>query len=356
VPSPVFAAARAEAPRAAVERTSLLAIENLQVHFPIRSKVLRRTIGAVRAVDGVSLTLSAGETLGLVGESGCGKTTVSRAVMGLVPVTGGHIVFDGQTISGLSRERLRPYRRQMQYVFQDPFASLNPVRSVGDLVGEPLRIHGLYDEMGGDAWIRRLFEMVGLSPSVAGRLPREFSGGQKQRIGIARALALKPRLLILDEPVASLDVSIQAQVINLLQDLQHELGLAYLFVAHDLSVVKHTADRVAVMYLGRIVEEGDKSAIYDTPMHPYTQALLSAVPRHDVRVREERLILQGEIPSPANPPSGCRFHPRCFKASARCAADTPVLEPHPGIASRRACHHAGPLAARADPVAAGVGA
>jgi len=352
VPSPVFAAARAEAPRAAVERTPLLAIENLQVHFPIRSKVLRRTIGAVRAVDGVSLTLSAGETLGLVGESGCGKTTVSRAVMGLVPVTGGHIVFDGQTISGLSRERLRPYRRQMQYVFQDPFASLNPVRSVGDLVGEPLRIHGLYDEMGGDAWIRRLFEMVGLSPSVAGRLPREFSGGQKQRIGIARALALKPRLLILDEPVASLDVSIQAQVINLLQDLQHELGLAYLFVAHDLSVVKHTSDRVAVMYLGRIVEEGDKSAIYDTPMHPYTHALLSAVPRHDVRVREGgRLILQGEIPSPASPPSGCRFHPRCFKASARCATDTPVLEPHPGLASRRACHHAGPYVAAADPMA-----
>jgi peptide/nickel transport system ATP-binding protein len=342
VPSVVFAEARAQAPRAAIERAPLLAIENLQVHFPIHSKVLRRTIGAVRAVDGVSLTLSAGETLGLVGESGCGKTTVSRAVMGLVPVTGGRIAFDGQTISGLSREQLRPFRRQMQYVFQDPFASLNPVRSVGDLVGEPLRIHGLYEEMGGDAWIRRLFEMVGLSPSVAGRLPREFSGGQKQRIGIARALALKPRLLILDEPVASLDVSIQAQVINLLQDLQQELGLAYLFVAHDLSVVKHTSDRVAVMYLGRIVEEGDKSAIYDTPMHPYTQALLSAVPRHDVRNGGGRLILQGEIPSPANPPGGCRFHPRCFRASARCAIDTPVLEPHPGIASRRACHHAGP--------------
>ena len=321
----------------------------MQVHFPIRSKVLRNAVGAVRAVDGVNLALGAGETLGLVGESGCGKTTVSRAVMGLVPVTGGFIRFDGQDISGLSRADLRPFRRQMQYVFQDPFASLNPVRSVGDLVAEPLRIHALYDEMGGDAWIRRLFDMVGLSPSVAGRLPREFSGGQKQRIGIARALALKPRLLILDEPVASLDVSIQAQIINLLQDLQRELGLAYLFVAHDLSVVKHISNRVAVMYLGRIVEEGDKSAIYDTPTHPYTQALLSAVPRPEAHTREKssRLILQGEIPSPAHPPTGCHFHPRCFKASTRCAVDTPMLEPHPGIASRRACHHAGPYLAAA---------
>jgi peptide/nickel transport system ATP-binding protein len=333
-------------PTVVVASAPLLAIEDLRVHFPIRSKVLRRTIGAVRAVDGVSLTLSAGETLGIVGESGCGKTTVSRAVMGLVPITGGRVRFDGQTISGMSRDELRPYRRQMQYVFQDPFASLNPVRSVGEIVGEPLRIHGLYDEMGGDVWIRRLFEMVGLSPSVAGRLPREFSGGQKQRIGIARALALKPRILILDEPVASLDVSIQAQVINLLQDLQRELGLAYMFVAHDLSVVKHICDRVAVMYLGRIVEEGAKTAIYGSPMHPYTQALLSAVPRHDAAVRghSKRLMLQGEIPSPANPPSGCHFHPRCFRASARCSSEAPVLEPHPGVANRRACHHAGPFA------------
>ena len=342
-PAPVAATAAAPPEHRTVASSPLLVIDNLRVHFPLRSKVLRRAVGAVRAVDGVSLTLAAGETLGLVGESGCGKTTVSRAAMGLVPVTGGCILFDGQPISGLSRADLRPFRRQMQYVFQDPFASLNPVRNVGDIVGEPLRIHGLYDEMGGDAWIRRLLDMVGLSPSVAGRLPREFSGGQKQRIGIARALALKPRLLILDEPVASLDVSIQAQIINLLQDLQRELGLAYLFVAHDLSVVKHISDRVAVMYLGRIVEEGDKSVIYDTPMHPYTQALLSAVPRPEAHARGKngRLILHGEIPSPANPPSGCSFHPRCFKASARCSADMPDLEPHPGIASRRACHHAG---------------
>lgn len=331
--------------RSAAPQT-LLSVENLHVHFPIRSKVLRRVAGAVRAVDGVDLRLSAGETLGLVGESGCGKTTVSRAVMGLVAVTSGTVRFDGQTISGLSREQLRPFRRQMQYVFQDPFASLNPVRSVGDIIAEPLRIHGIYDEMGGDPWIRRLFDMVGLSPSVSGRLPREFSGGQKQRIGIARALALRPRLLILDEPVASLDVSIQAQIVNLLQDLQRELGLAYLFVAHDLSVVKHISDRVAVMYLGRIVEEGDKSVIYGAPTHPYTQALLSAVPRRADAVRRngEWLILQGEIPSPANPPSGCRFHPRCFRASARCRTEEPVLEPHPGASSRRACHHPGPLA------------
>ena len=243
-------------------------------------------------------------------------------------------MFDGQTISGLPRERLRPYRRQMQYVFQDPFASLNPVRSVGDLVGEPLRIHGLYDEMGGDAWIRRLFEMVGLSPSVAGRCPREFSGGQKQRIGIARALALKPRLLILDEPVASLDVSIQAQIINLLQDLQHELGLAYLFVAHDLSVVKHISDRVAVMYLGRIVEEGDKSAHLrhaDASLHA-SAALRRAAARRRVCAKPTSHPLQGEIPSPANPrPAAAASIHAASRPSARCAADTPVLDRIPAL-------------------------
>jgi peptide/nickel transport system ATP-binding protein len=237
----------------------------------------------------------------------------------------------------------------MQYVFQDPFSSLNPMLTVGEAVAEPLRIHGLYDAMGGERWIATLFDMVGLSIKVANRLPREFSGGQKQRIGIARALALRPKLLILDEPVASLDVSIQAQIVNLLEDLQRELGLAYLFIAHDLSVVRHVSHRVAVMYLGRIVEEGPKDQLYRTPVHPYTQALLSAVPAADPEAAQirRRIILEGEIPNPAAPPAGCHFHPRCFRATDRCATEAPRLEPHPGLASRRACHHAGPLAADA---------
>jgi peptide/nickel transport system ATP-binding protein len=324
--------------------TPLLEVRGLRVHFPILSKVLRRTVGAVRAVDGVDLVLRPGETLGLVGESGCGKTTTGRAVMGLIPATGGEILFEGQPIHGLDRAAMRPVRRRMQYVFQDPFASLNPVLNVGEVVAEPLRIHGLYDEAGGAKWIAELFEMVGLSPSVMGRYPREFSGGQKQRVGIARALALKPRLLILDEPVAALDVSIQAQVVNLLQDLQRELGLAYLFIAHDLSVVKHISDRVAVMYLGRIVEESDKATLYARPTHPYTISLLSAVPVPDPAARgaSGRIVLTGEIPSPSKPPSGCAFHPRCFRASEICARERPAFEPHPGLApTRRACHHAG---------------
>jgi peptide/nickel transport system ATP-binding protein len=247
--------------RAVAQGTPLLAVEELRVHFPIRSKVLRRQVGTVRAVDGVSLALNAGETLGLVGESGCGKTTTGRAIMGLVRATGGSIRFGGEDITNITRERMRRVRRNMQYVFQDPYASLNPVLSVGDIVAEPLRIHGLYEEMGGARRVAQLFELVGLSPSMMDRLPRAFSGGQKQRIGIARALALQPKLLILDEPVASLDVSIQAQIVNLLQDLQRELGLAYLFIAHDLAVVRHISDRVAVMYLGRIVEEAARDTL-----------------------------------------------------------------------------------------------
>ncbi len=321
----------------------LLQVENLEVHFPIKAGLLRRTVGWIRAVDGVSLSIRPGETLSLVGESGCGKTTTARTIMGLIRPTAGRVAIEGGAIEGLGAAALREVRRHVQYVFQDPYASLNPVLPVGDIVAEPLRIHGLYEELGGPAYIARLFEMVGLSPRMAGRYPREFSGGQKQRIGIARALALMPRLLILDEPVAALDVSIQAQIVNLLQDLQAELGLAYLFVAHDLSVVRHISDRVAVMYLGRIVEEGTKAEVFGRPAHPYTQALLSAAPIPDPAARRARIVLEGEIPSPAAPPSGCHFHPRCFRASHRCRIEAPRLEARPGIASLAACHYAGPL-------------
>jgi peptide/nickel transport system ATP-binding protein len=348
VPPPAQPVPAAAAPvaREAAEVPPLLAVENLVVHFPIRAGLLRRVVRTVRAVDGASLRIAPGETLGLVGESGCGKTTTGRAIMGLVPMSGGRVMFDGEVISGLGRGALRAVRRRMQYVFQDPFSSLNPMLNVGDAIAEPLRIHGLYDEMGGARWIAQLFEMVGLSPSVAHRLPREFSGGQKQRIGIARALALRPQLLILDEPVASLDVSIQAQIVNLLQDLQRELRLAYLFIAHDLSVVKHISDRVAVMYLGRIVEESTKPALYGTPLHPYTQALLSAVPVPEISAGgRRRIILEGEIPNPAAPPPGCHFHPRCFRASPLCAETPPPLLRHGDGPSVRACHHAGPLSA-----------
>ncbi|MDQ4136214.1 MAG: ABC transporter ATP-binding protein [Pseudomonadota bacterium] len=350
------AAARLHAvPRAGTApavKEPLLAVENLKVHFPIKSGLLRRTTGYVRAVDGVSLSLRPGETLSLVGESGCGKTTTGRAIMGLIPATGGHIAFAGQQVTGLGRRDWRRIRRQMQYVFQDPYSSLNPIKTVEEIVAEPLRIHGLYDEMGGAGRIAELFDLVGLSRSMLGRYPREFSGGQKQRVGIARALALQPRLLILDEPVAALDVSIQAQIVNLLQDLQRELGLAYLFIAHDLSVVRHISDRVAVMYLGRIVEESTKTALYERPTHPYTQSLLSAVPVPNPagRASRRRIVLQGEIPNPAAPPSGCPFHPRCFRATALCSVEVPSFVPYPGLPTRVACHHAGPLESGDRPV------
>ena len=320
----------------------LLAVEGLQVHFPIRTGLLRRQTGTVRAVDGVSLVVREGETLGLVGESGCGKTTTGRAIMGLVRATAGSVRFAGEEVTTMGPAALRRARRNMQYIFQDPYASLNPIKTVGEIVAEPLRIHGLFDDLGGMKRVGELFELVGLSRTMLGRYPAEFSGGQKQRIGIARALALSPRLLILDEPVAALDVSIQAQVVNLLQDLQKALGLAYLFIAHDLSVVRHICDRVAVMYLGRIVEESSKDALYAMPVHPYTQSLLSAVPVPDPsrRGHSGRIVLQGDIPSPARPPSGCTFHPRCFRAEARCAAEVPVFRDYPGLPSRVACHFA----------------
>ena len=330
---------------AAMTGAALLEVDQLQVYYPIKSGLLRRRTGWVRAVDGVSLSVRAGETVGLVGESGCGKTTTGRAIMGLIPKSGGGVRFDGQDITALPRDAMRKVRRNMQYIFQDPYSSLNPVLTVGDIVAEPLRIHGLYDESGGAKWVAQLFDLVGLSPSMVQRYPQEFSGGQRQRIGIARALALKPRLLILDEPVAALDVSIQAQVINLLQDLQRELSLAYLFIAHDLSVVRHISDRVAVMYLGRIVEESTKATLYQTPVHPYTQSLMSAVPVPDPAARgaRRRILLEGDIPNPASPPSGCHFHPRCFKATELCKRMAPEFVAYAGLPTRVACHHAGPL-------------
>lgn len=323
----------------------LLTVDSLRVHFPVRAGMLRRQVATVKAVDGVSLEVRAGETVGLVGESGCGKTTTGRAIVGLVKATEGSVRFDGTEIVGLGRRQLRPVRRQLQYIFQDPYSSLNPVRRVEDIVAEPLRIHGIYEEMGGRDRVAELLELVGLAPALMNRFPREFSGGQRQRIGIARALALKPKMLILDEPVAALDVSIQAQIVNLLMDLQAELNLAYLFIAHDLSVVRHISDRVLVMYLGRLVEEGAKRDLYQQPSHPYSQSLLSAVPVPNPKVRKSRrrIVLQGDIPSPANPPSGCNFHPRCFRAQEVCSTEIPQLASHDGLLTRTACHFPGPV-------------
>jgi len=331
--------------RVAADIPPVLEVNDLKVHFPIKKGVLRQTVGWIRAVDGVSLSVRPGETLSLVGESGCGKTTTGRAIMGLIKASAGEISFGGKSIRGSSRSELRKIRRQMQYVFQDPYSSLNPVLPVEDIVAEPLRIHGLYDEMGGQKRIAELFDLVGLSKSMFGRYPREFSGGQKQRIGIARSLVMRPKLLILDEPVAALDVSIQAQILNLLEDLQKELDLAYVFIAHNLSVVQHISDRVAVMYLGRIVEESPKETLYGNPVHPYTQSLLSAAPVPDPAVRNERnrIVLQGEIPNPAKPPSGCTFHTRCFRATDICSQVVPPSERYLDTPTRTACHHAGPL-------------
>ncbi len=305
---------------------NLLEIQNLKVHFPVQQRLFGRAKEFVRAVDDVSFAIAPGETVGLVGESGCGKTTLGRAVIKLIEPTAGRIVFNGEDIALLSGAQLRARRRQFQMIFQDPYASLNPRLKVTDIVGEALDIHGLaVDASARRQRLEGLLKAVGLDPSHALRYPHEFSGGQRQRIGIARALAVEPRLIVCDEPVSALDVSVQAQIINLLQDLQQERGIAYLFVAHDLAVVKHISRRILVMYLGRLVEAGDSASVCRSPRHPYTQALLSAVPVVDPDSKRQRILLTGDVPSPIHPPGGCPFHPRCPVAEARCKIEVPTL-------------------------------
>ena len=316
---------------------AVLEVQDLKKHFTIQKGVLRRTAGHVFAVDGVSFSIDAGETLGLVGESGCGKSTVGRTILRLIEPTDGSIKLDGHDITRLGKAELRPYRRQMQIIFQDPFSSLDPRMSAGDIVGEPLRVHGIARGKERTARVAELFDRVGLRKAQMANYPHQFSGGQRQRIGIARALALSPKLIIADEPVSSLDVSIQAQVLNLMIDLQRELGLAYLFISHNLAVVEHLSHRIAVMYLGRIVEYTDKKTLFTTLLHSYTELLLSAVLVPDLAIKRNKRVLQGDVPSPVNPPAGCHFHTRCPYAVERCKVESPVLrEVRPG--QLVACH------------------
>jgi oligopeptide transport system ATP-binding protein len=319
---------------------ALLEVADLVKHFSVGGGLFGGAAGLVRAIDGVSFSIRRGETLGLVGESGCGKTTTGRCILQLERPTSGRIVFEGADLTTMAADKLRAVRPRMQVIFQDPYSSLNPRMSIGDILAEPLKVHGVVpDKAKREARVRELLEQVGLLPRYAERFPHQLSGGQRQRVGIARALAMNPSLIVCDEPVSALDVSIQAQIINLLEDLQARLGLTYLFIAHDLSVVRHISDRIAVMYLGRIVELADRKALYEDPLHPYTRALLSAVPIPDpvIEAKRERMVLRGEVPSPLNPPSGCVFHPRCPAAVDRCSAEIPPLrELKPGHWA--ACH------------------
>ncbi|MHB8928621.1 MAG: ABC transporter ATP-binding protein [Bacillota bacterium] len=315
----------------------LLRVEDLKKHFPVRGGVFSRPVGYVRSVDGVSFDIPRGKAFGLVGESGCGKTTTARLVLRLLEPTAGRVLFDGRDLNKMGREELRKMRREMQIIFQDPYASLNPRIPVEQIVGEALEVHGIAKGKAKHDRVIDLLEMVGLRPEQARRYPHEFSGGQRQRIGVARALALNPKLIVADEPVSALDVSIQSQIINLLEDLQKKLGLTYLFIAHDLSVVRHISDIVAVMYLGKIVELASENDLYENPLHPYSRALLSAVPIPDPTHRRERIVLEGDVPSPVNPPSGCRFHTRCPIAVDRCKTEEPGLRDLGG-GHQVACH------------------
>ena len=343
------------APAPSAATAPLVEVRDLVKHFPVRGGILQRTVGWVQAVDGVSFDIRRGETLGLVGESGCGKTTVGRLLLRLIEPTSGSIKFDGVELTALKGAALRPYRRRMQIIFQDPYASLDPRTPIGDSIGEGLRIHGIGNGTERRQKVRRMMDLVGLMPYHARRYPHEFSGGQRQRIGIARALVLEPDLVVCDEPVSALDVSIQAQVLNLLNQLQRELGLTYVFVAHNMGVVEHISDRVAVMYLGRVAELADRRELFRNQEHPYTQALMSAIPIPNPELRRQRVILRGDVPSPVNPPRGCRFHPRCqlrqqLDGPAICAQVVPPLIDLGG-GHECACHFRQPGGASPEEIA-----